>query len=81
MNGTHRPDGIFVAIGDDPEGVASEAATRSRLGLADVAPTLLRIMDVRGEGDASATLPERLDYTDEEDAMVAERLRALGYLE
>ena len=81
MNGTHRSRGIFIAHGP---GVAGGEATGLRwpsklsrvaysiadgLGL-DWSPT------PAANGEAG-----RSDYTEEEDAMVAERLRALGYLE
>jgi predicted AlkP superfamily phosphohydrolase/phosphomutase len=77
MNGTHRPDGIFIA--SEAEGLTGAAPPRS---LADVAPWLLERMGIAGSdpGDREGTETRR-DYTPEEDAMVAERLRSLGYLE
>ncbi len=70
MNGTHRPEGIFVTTDAD-------AVPRA---LVDVAPWLLERMGI-GWHPASAREAPRADYTPEEDARVAERLRALGYLE
>lgn len=79
MNGTHRGDGIFIAC--NPELAAVEPPTR----LAEVAPWLARVMGLAWAADGAATnaLPARevLAYGEEEEAMVAERLRALGYLE
>jgi predicted AlkP superfamily phosphohydrolase/phosphomutase len=81
MNGTHRSEGIWIAVGP------SSLAAREPLGapperLADVAPFLARTMGLPwppgGAADADDTARP---YTDEEDAIVAARLRALGYLE
>ena len=80
MNGTHRNDGIWIATGRGPE----ELDPPERLDR--VAPWLAAAMglawDNPGVSD-SGTAPERaaIAYDDEEEAMVAERLRALGYLE
>jgi hypothetical protein len=79
MNGTHRADGIFVATGQ-PLGLASAAAPR----LADMAPTLLGAMGIEWseeQRDGTPLLEARREYSEEEDALVTDRLRALGYLE
>ena len=70
MNGTHRPEGIFVT---------TEVDEIPRF-LTDVAPWLLERMGIAWEATSNREMP-RTDYTPEEDARVAERLRALGYLE
>ena len=74
MNGTHRPEGIWIA----------SAAARSWLGdtpvLADVAPALLRAIGGNPVAERSSA-PAESPYTPEEEARVAARLRALGYLE
>jgi hypothetical protein len=79
MNGTHRGDGIFIACGPG----ARELAPPARL--ADVAPWLARVMGLAWAADGASreVLPSRepIAYAEEEEAMVAERLRALGYLE
>ena len=79
MNGTHRGDGIFIACGPG----ARELAPPTRL--AAVAPWLARVMGLAWAADGASpeALPSReaLAYAEEEEAMVAERLRALGYLE
>lgn len=79
MNGTHRGDGIFIACGPG----ARELAPPARL--AAVAPWLARAMGLAWAADGASpeALPSRepLAYAEEEEAMVAERLRALGYLE
>ncbi len=82
MNGTHRQDGIFIARAPSDE----LAALLSPRALVDVAPCIARAMgldfgehrDARGSGEP---MDDRREYSDEEDAMVAARLRAMGYLE
>ena len=74
MNGTHRRDGIWIDAGGDlgppPAGLAAAAPAIARgMGLA---------WQTAGDGNAASA---RRDYSAEEDAIVAERLRALGYLE
>lgn len=79
MNGTHRGQGIFIAC--SPE-LGAEAPPS---GLAAVAPWLARVMGLAWAADGAAAVDpparEVLAYGVEEEAMVAERLRALGYLE
>ena len=80
MNGTHRFDGIWI------EADSSTADRRPPARLASVAPWLAETMGLawdadaapRSEGGAEAA---PVDYDADEEAMVAERLRALGYLE
>ncbi len=89
MNGTHRSEGIWVAAG--PGADAQEAPAR----LVDVAAWLAGAMglpwrpDVHpddgggggGGGDVGPSSRIPVEYDDAEEAMVAERMRALGYLE
>jgi predicted AlkP superfamily phosphohydrolase/phosphomutase len=80
MNGTHRSDGIWIATG--PGADAREAPTR----LDRVAPWLAGAMglawnDSGATTDGPGSERDAVAYDDEEEAMVAERLRALGYLE
>jgi len=79
MNGTHRPLGIWIATGAG----ARDLNDAPELSLADVAPTLMRAMgiDWDGKADGTAGFSERVAYSAEEEAIVAERLRNLGYLE
>jgi len=71
MNGTHRPDGVFISSHPELE-------ARS---IMDVAPTLLHAMGIPQVGsDADAPQAHR-EYSREEQQAVAARLRALGYLE
>lgn len=91
MNGTHRSDGIWIANRALVEAGGDEPPTR----LAAVAPWLARAMglawagpsdETTGHGgSASGSGPEgrrqAVEYDEDEEAMVAERLRALGYLE
>jgi hypothetical protein len=81
MNGTHRNEGIWIAIG--PEAGSREAPAR----LTEVAGWLAFAMGLSwsttrsdDEDSGRPTRPKRV-YDDAEEAMVAERLRALGYLE
>lgn len=78
MNGTHRPEGIWIGTGPAADWLDADAAP----ALEDVAPTALRALGVAWEGDLSgrALMAER-EYSPEEEARVAARLRALGYLE
>ena len=81
MNGTHRGNGIWIA--ETRDGVSPGAAP-SRL--ATVAPWLAEAMGLAWErtaagGDADATTGPRQAYGPDEEDMVAERLRALGYLD
>ena len=82
MNGTHRPDGVWIAHGE--RAVAPAGAGHPHLR--DVAPTLLAALGVAWESpgagpDGSDGQRERLAYSEAEEALVAQRLRALGYLE
>jgi predicted AlkP superfamily phosphohydrolase/phosphomutase len=76
-NGTHRPDGVWLATGSGSERLDLAAAP----ALADVAPTLLRHLGVAWEGDLDGVSLLRADYGPEDAARVEARLRALGYLE
>ena len=83
MNGTHRPDGLAIAA--DP--ASAEAfglfggAHAPRL--ADVAPAILRALGVAAGASApgAAPGPASAPYGADDEAVIAARLRALGYLE
>jgi predicted AlkP superfamily phosphohydrolase/phosphomutase len=82
MNGTHRPDGIFIS--PNARGTQKEAEEETASGprhLSDVAPWLLRAMGVEWEGARAEGGSTRKTYTPEEDALVADRLRVMGYLD
>jgi len=84
MNGTHRANGIFIADGPGvTDGPRSDPASMPWPStLSQVAATIAGGVGI--EWKPGATTPgaaRRTEYTEEEDAMVAERLRALGYLE
>jgi predicted AlkP superfamily phosphohydrolase/phosphomutase len=74
MNGIHRQHGIWVA----------DASAAAWLGekprLADVAPALLRALGAQ-DSEPPAGEAEARAYSEEEEARVAARLRALGYLD
>jgi len=78
MNGTHRPDGVWIASGKLAHPPAN---LRS---IVDAAPAIARAMGLpawaTGDG-ADPHAPEAASYTPEEEAQVAARLRALGYIE
>ncbi len=76
-NGTHRRDGVWIATGPGAERLDLAAAP----ALVDVAPTLLRHLGMDWDGDLVGVSRLRADYGPEEEARVAARLRALGYLE
>ena len=75
MNGTHRQNGIWIcsqATGPSPP--------PARLGA--VAPWLAEAMGLAWpDCSPSGIAQKRQAYDQDEEAMVAERLRALGYLE
>ncbi len=74
MNGTHRSDGILIASDPQPGGPLPAS-------IVDVAPALLAALGVPAGGDpADGASPVRA-YTPDQEARVAARLRALGYLE
>ncbi len=84
MNGTHRGDGHLHRLRTRrPRGFSPPAR------LAAVAPWLARVMGLAWAADGAGDGPRRagdvprgtVAYAEEEEAMVAERLRALGYLE
>jgi predicted AlkP superfamily phosphohydrolase/phosphomutase len=78
-NGTHRRLGIWIA---DAPGRAEWACLPEPPSLRDAAAAPAAAMGLAG-GPRPLGLesPPRLDYTPAEEAAVAERLRALGYLE
>jgi predicted AlkP superfamily phosphohydrolase/phosphomutase len=79
MNGTHRPDGILLALGEGARRFETGAQPR----LEDVAPTLLAALGVAWDETLDGSAPEgpARAYAPDEEALVAERLRRLGYLE
>jgi predicted AlkP superfamily phosphohydrolase/phosphomutase len=80
MNGTHRSNGIFIAHGPDETIEALPWPAKLSQVAASIAAGLGLAWNP-GDTGADALAAPRTDYTEEEDAMVAERLRALGYLE
>ena len=74
MNGTHRNEGIWIAVGPGAESHGSPER------LTQVAPWIARAMGLVWTSP-TGTGQESVAYDDDEEAMVAERLRALGYLD
>jgi predicted AlkP superfamily phosphohydrolase/phosphomutase len=76
MNGVHTPHGIWIqACASEVRGALAPAS------IVDTAPTILRSMGLSFEAlDGSALGGERA-YSAAEEALVAEQLRKLGYLE
>ena len=82
MNGTHRSDGILIDVRNDANDEQEPRNPALPARLADVAPLMANLMGLDWQpAAASPGDGQRRDYTDEEDAIVAGRLRALGYLE
>ncbi len=81
-NGTHRRHGIWIA---DGPGAPAWARLPEPARLVSAAPALAAAMGLawepRDDGAAGMESGRRLDYTPDEEAAVARRLRALGYLE
>lgn len=85
MNGSHRPTGVLFL---------SERVAETCARLADVAPTVLAALGIATPPmDGKSLLgnspdhqknfcaPSPIDYTPEQERIIEERLRALGYLE
>lgn len=85
MNGTHRDTGVLLL---------SERASATAASLADIAPTVLAVLGVPGPtmdghsllgSDAGTRALEQsmevFVFTEEEETVMAERMRGLGYLE
>jgi len=80
MNGTHRPDGICLEVGAGSElGLATDAGPGP--ALTDVAPAVLHALGIETGSEAGVAPRIASPYSRAEEAIVAERLRALGYLE
>jgi hypothetical protein len=75
MNGTHRPEGVWIE-----HGTGAPAFPAGHAALADAAGAILRAMGLAPGAPAPAAAAPRA-YTAEEEAVVAERLRRLGYLD
>lgn len=71
MNGVHRPDGVWIG----PRGLGFPSA------MPEVAGRLLGALGLTPSPDVPGNDPAPRAYTDEEDAIIAARLRKLGYLE
>jgi predicted AlkP superfamily phosphohydrolase/phosphomutase len=72
MNGTHRQNGIWLAI---------DAAAQRPASIAQVAAVVLHALGVEGDAAGGGRPVAPVPYSAEEEALVAARLRALGYLE
>jgi hypothetical protein len=72
MNGTHRRDGIWLA---------TDARSERPASIASVARIALDALGVASDAPGGGRSPAPLPYSAEEEARVAARLRALGYLE
>jgi len=91
LNGTHRPDGLWLAsegAAGASDGAAGEGEGAANVAsIVDAAPAIARAMgvpwreDARGTDGRGGTGGAAAPYTAEEEAQVAARLRALGYLE
>ena len=75
MNGTHRPDGVWLASGGGMEAAANLAS------IVDTAPAIAHTMGLPWQASREDAGSPGVPYTAEEEAQVAARLRALGYIE
>jgi predicted AlkP superfamily phosphohydrolase/phosphomutase len=73
MNGTHRPAGVWLAVGG--------AAPAAPASIAGVAPALAATLGLEDAPPAAPAGAPPAPYDAEQEALVAARLRALGYLE
>ncbi|MBW2243429.1 MAG: alkaline phosphatase family protein [Deltaproteobacteria bacterium] len=71
MNGVHRPEGVWIG----PDELGAPAA------MPRVAHALLLALGVASGNSVGGDTPALRAYSEEEDAIVAARLRKLGYLE
>ncbi len=78
MNGTHRSDGIWIAVGG---GVETSPAPDRLTGVAHWLAGAVGLDWETGDRNRGDDPRRAIAYDDEEEAMVAERLRALGYLD
>ncbi len=79
MNGGHRPEGLWIGCpGADPNADLAAPA-----GLPEAGRTLLGLLGLPwlAPGDAQGPDGAAHPYSAEEEALVAERLRSLGYLD
>jgi predicted AlkP superfamily phosphohydrolase/phosphomutase len=77
MNGLHTPSGIWIQTGTD---AARGALAPARI--VDAAPTILRAMELPHDAlEGTALGPGQRAYSAAEAALVAKRLRELGYVE
>jgi predicted AlkP superfamily phosphohydrolase/phosphomutase len=75
MNGTHRPEGVWIEHGTGAPAFPSGHAT-----LAEASAVILSALGVAPDAAPPPRTPARV-YTAAEEAIVAERLRRLGYLD
>jgi predicted AlkP superfamily phosphohydrolase/phosphomutase len=81
MNGTHRNEGIWIAVGPGSKGRGAPERLTAVAGWIAEAMDLAWASRNAGDPKVDGDGRESVAYDDEEEAMVAERLRALGYLE
>jgi hypothetical protein len=75
MNGTHRPEGVWIEHGTQRAAFPSGHAT-----IGEASAAILSAMGLAPTAAPSPPAPARA-YTAAEEAIVAERLRRLGYLD
>lgn len=78
LNGVHRRDGLWItdAAGAEALGLAPASAA-----ITDIAPAVLRTLAIDAPPDEVGGRPAAHAYDDDDAALVAARLRTLGYLE
>ncbi len=89
MNGVHRPLGIFLAATRECVAAAGWPSRDGMRSIEAVAPAVMRLLGIAAPiaddtpalpNDSTAALASR-PYDASEQALIADRLRALGYLE
>jgi predicted AlkP superfamily phosphohydrolase/phosphomutase len=76
MNGVHTPHGVWIHSGAGPRGALGPAS------IVDTAPSILAAMGLDFDDlDGTPLDASRRAYSAAEEALVADRLRRLGYLE
>jgi predicted AlkP superfamily phosphohydrolase/phosphomutase len=81
MNGTHRRDGILIACPGAEGPLARLCQVRPSPRLTQIAGAVLEQMGVQARASNTPVRTDRVDFDAAEEALIAARLRALGYLE
>jgi hypothetical protein len=89
MNGVHRPEGLCIAVDPDSAAAFAWPPHGGAASIREIAPAVLGALGLGTDnprppdtmGDKATDDTRRRLYTADEQALVADRLRALGYLD